>query len=173
MLPPQKKKNKKSQSNVIEKKKLIIKAKKCVCTYTRHFCPLRKNSSSLSFFSIVERKHFGGLGKKISRPHYLFSFLSTQPNTLQKSFPSYFFFKIFHPPYFTSKQKHPNDKFEMTFLFYFIKFIQFLAHFWVFLHFLILFMNLIILFSYFLAFFPTFSAKSSQFQLNKLFPNKP
>ena len=59
-------------------------------------------------FSPFWRELFGELRKKTSRPHYLFSFLSTQPNILQKKFPSYFLSKVFHPPYFTSKQTHPK-----------------------------------------------------------------
>ena len=35
-----------------------------------------------SFLSILERKFFDGPEEKISRLHYLFSFFSTQPNTL-------------------------------------------------------------------------------------------
>ena len=57
-----------------------------MCTCTGHFCQSRKNLSSLSFLSILERKHFGGLGEKIPTPHHLFFFLSTHPNTLQKKF---------------------------------------------------------------------------------------
>ena len=30
-------------------------------------------------------------------------------NILQKSFPSHFLFKVFHPSYFTSKQTHPKS----------------------------------------------------------------
>ena len=36
----------------------------------------------------------------------IFSLPSLQPNTHQKSFPSRFLSKIFHPPYFISKQTH-------------------------------------------------------------------
>ena len=54
-----------------------------------------------------ERKYFGRPKEKTPGPHHLFSFLLTQPNTLQKGFPSYFLSKIFHPLYFTSKQTHP------------------------------------------------------------------
>ena len=79
-----------------------------------HFCQSRKNSSLLSFLSILERKHFGGSRKKTPGPHHLFSFLPIQPNTHQKSFFSYFLFyflsKVFHPPYFTSKQTHSQRK---------------------------------------------------------------
>ena len=50
--------------------------------------------SLYSFLSILERKLFGGLREKTPGPHYLFSFLPTQPNTLQKSFPSHFLFKF-------------------------------------------------------------------------------
>ena len=54
-------------------------------------------------FSTQFSFHFGGLGKKISGPYHLFSFLLVQPNT-QKNF----LFKVFHPPYFISKQSHPK-----------------------------------------------------------------
>ena len=37
---------------------------------------------TLSFLSIFERKFFGGSREKILGPHHLFSFLSTQLNTL-------------------------------------------------------------------------------------------
>ena len=59
-----------------------------------------------NFLSILRRKLFGGFGEKILGSYYLFSFLSTQPNTFQKSLSSYFFSKIFYQPYFTSKQTH-------------------------------------------------------------------
>ena len=71
----------------------------------RYFWKLHE-LSSLSFLSILERKLFGGFGEKIPRSHYLFSFLPTQLNTLQKNFPFHFLSKIFHPLYFTSKQTH-------------------------------------------------------------------
>ena len=64
--------------------------------------------SPLSFLSIFGRKLFGGPEEKTFRPHHLFSFLFTQPNTLQKSFPSYYLSKVFHPHYFTFKQTHPK-----------------------------------------------------------------
>ena len=57
---------------------------------------------SLSFLSILERKLFDGPEEKKPRPHYLFSSLSIQPNTLQKVFLPIFFpkFSIHHisPP---------------------------------------------------------------------------
>ena len=71
----------------------------------RYFWKLHE-LSSLSFLSILERKLFDGFGEKIPRSHYLFSFLPTQLNTLQKNFPFHFLSKIFHPLYFTSKQTH-------------------------------------------------------------------
>ena len=61
-----------------------------------------------SFPFILGRKLFGGLGEKTPKPHHLFSFLPTQLSTFQKSFPSYFLSKVFHPPYFTFKQTHPK-----------------------------------------------------------------
>ena len=62
-------------------------------------------------FSFIKRLYFLSLvffpfWEENIWTHHLFFFLFTQPNTLQKSFPSYFFFKIFHLSYFTSKQTH-------------------------------------------------------------------
>ena len=48
--------------------------------------------------------------RKTLSPHYLFIFLLTQPNTLQKSFLFNFLFKVFYLPYFTSKQTHPLSR---------------------------------------------------------------
>ena len=58
---------------------------------------------SFSFLPILGRKLFGGLREKILGSHNLFFFLPIQPNTLQKSFLSYFLSKVFHPSYFISK----------------------------------------------------------------------
>ena len=44
------------------------------------------------------RKHMG----------FTIYFPSSFNQTLQKSFPSHFLFKVFHPLYFTSKQTHPK-----------------------------------------------------------------
>ena len=52
----------------------------------------RKNLFSLNFLFILERKHFGEPGEKIPKLHHLLSILHTQPNTVQKSIPSHFFF---------------------------------------------------------------------------------
>ena len=66
-----------------------------------HFLPL--------VFSLFWRENFfDDLREKTPGSHQLFSFLHTQPNTLKKCFPSHFLSKIFHPPYFTSKQTHPK-----------------------------------------------------------------
>ena len=83
------------------------KKKRTNCLYATaygHFCPLSSLFSSFSFLFILERKLFGGPGEKIFGPYYLFSFLPTQLNILQKSFPSHFLSKVLHPLYFTSKQ---------------------------------------------------------------------
>ena len=66
---------------------------------------------SFIFLSILERKFFGGFRKKIPEFQHLFSFLSTKPNILQKSFLSHFYFIVFHPLYFTFKQIHPKGSF--------------------------------------------------------------
>ena len=73
---------------------------------------MKKNNEQSHFLPSVfspflGEKLFGGSGEKTHGPYYLFSFLPTQPNKLQKSFPSHFLFKVFPPPYFTSKQTHP------------------------------------------------------------------
>ena len=65
--------------------------------------------SHFNFLSIVEGKLFDGPGEKTLGPHYLFSFFPTKLNILQKSFPSHFLSKVFHPSYFTSKQTHPKS----------------------------------------------------------------
>ena len=72
-----------------------------------HFRHLPIKFLPCSFLSILERKHFGGPGKKTPRPHQFFSLRSLQPNTYKKSFPSHFLSKVFRLPYFTSKQTHP------------------------------------------------------------------
>ena len=64
--------------------------------------------SHLCFLFILGRKLFGRSREKTPGSHHLFSFLHTQPSTLQKSFPFHFLSKIFHPSYFTSKQTHPK-----------------------------------------------------------------
>ena len=71
-------------------------------------CLVKQNKTTIT--PTVQEIFFKKKKKEGKRPgpHYLFSFLPIQPNTLPKSFPSYFFSKIFHLPYFTSKQTHPN-----------------------------------------------------------------
>ena len=73
-----------------------------------HFRPLSNLFSPFSFLSILGRKLFDWFGEKTLRPHHLFSFLSIQLNTLQKISIFYFLSKVFHLPYFTSKQTHPK-----------------------------------------------------------------
>ena len=65
----------------------------------------------LSFLPILERKLFCGLEEKTHRSHHLFFFLLIQSNILQKKISSHFLFKVFNPPYFTSKQTHPRSNF--------------------------------------------------------------
>ena len=74
-----------------------------------HFCHLSIKFLPLNFLSILERKHFGETGEKIPEPHQFISLPSLQPNTHQKSFSFHFLSKVFHPPYFTSKQTHLKD----------------------------------------------------------------
>ena len=90
-----------------EKTKIKIKnwQRQCASAY-KHFRPLNSLILSLQFFLHFREKLFGGFEEKTLEPHYLFSFLFTQPNTLQKRFSSHFLSKIFYPPYFTSKQTH-------------------------------------------------------------------
>ena len=68
-----------------------------------HYFHLSNKFLQLSFLSILEREHFGGSEEKIARSHKFFSLPSLQQNTYQKSFPSHFLSKVFHPLYFTSK----------------------------------------------------------------------
>ena len=73
--------------------------KKPMCTCIWAFLSINKKFIPTQF-----SLHFGGLEEKIFGFHYLLSFFSIQPNTLQKSFPSHFLSKVFHPLCFTSKQ---------------------------------------------------------------------
>ena len=63
--------------------------------------------SPFNFLSILEKKNFLVCPKK----KYLgpVIYFPTQPNILQKSFPFHFLSKVFYPPYFTSKQTHPEE----------------------------------------------------------------
>ena len=110
-----KKKSKNRQANTLtEKEKIKEKKKKKANTlevksngrgiFERSFHEL----SHLCFLFILGRKLFGRSREKTPGSHHLFSFLHTQPSTLQKSFPFHFLSKIFHPSYFTSKQTHPK-----------------------------------------------------------------
>ena len=68
------------------------------------------SNSSHSIFSPFWRENIlVGSERKHLSPTNFFSLPSLQPNIHQKSFYSYFLFKIFHPPYFTSKQIHPKS----------------------------------------------------------------
>ena len=79
----------------------------CPCVSAHgYFCLLSSPIFFLRFYLHLERKLFSGPGEKTPKPHHLFLFLLIQLNTLQKSFPSHFFSKVFHPPYFTFKQTH-------------------------------------------------------------------
>ena len=63
-----------------------------------YFCPLSSLIFSLQFFLYFGRKLFGGFEEKTLKFYHLFSFFSTQLNTLQKSFSSSFLFKVFLYP---------------------------------------------------------------------------
>ena len=72
-----------------------------------YFCPLSSFIFSFQFSPHFGEKTFWWVrGENTEALQFIF-FSPTQPNTLQKSLNSYFLFKVFHPPYFTSKQKHP------------------------------------------------------------------
>ena len=74
---------------------------------TRAFLSIKKPYFLSSIFSLFFGENFlVSLGRNIYGPHHLFSFLPIQSNTVQKSFYSHFLFKIFHSPYFNSKQTH-------------------------------------------------------------------
>ena len=104
----------------------------CNCTWDGHFCHLSIKFLPLSFLSILERKHFGRLEEKTPMVHQIFSLSSLQPNTQKKKFSSYFLSKVFHPPYFTSKQKHPKFGWWIKAIFWDLKkkvlFLYFIFH---------------------------------------------
>ena len=100
-----KEKKKKEEARKHQKKKKLNELPMCKCAHG-HFHLLNSSFSPFSFLPILERKPF--YGQKILRSHYLFSFFPTQLNTFQKSFYFHFLSKVFHSPYFTSKQTHPN-----------------------------------------------------------------
>ena len=76
-----KKRKKEKKGNVRGEEQKNNKGNPCAHAYG-YFCQSRKNSFLLSFLSILERRHIGGHGEKASKPHNLFFFLLTQPNTL-------------------------------------------------------------------------------------------
>ena len=106
-----KKKRRRRQRPRGRKKKTMKKSNvwtKLMCKCTKAFLSIKQSHFLPSVFSpFLGEKLFGGSGEKTHGPYHLFSFLFTQPNTLQKNFPSHFLFKVFPPPYFTSKQTHP------------------------------------------------------------------
>ena len=106
-----KKKRRRRQRPRGRKKKTMKKSNvwtKLMCKCTKAFLSIKQSHFLPSVFSpFWGEKLFGGFGEKTHGPYHLFSFLLTQPNKLQKSFPSHFLFKVFPPPYFTSKQAHP------------------------------------------------------------------
>ena len=81
------------EANMLITKEEKIKGKIKRRRRSQHIGDLEVNSKGIfgssfheflppSFLSILERKFFDGPGEKISRLHFLFSFFSTQPNTL-------------------------------------------------------------------------------------------
>ena len=85
-----------------EKKRKKVSKEEC----DGHFGQILLVSFFPQFFLYFGEKIFDEPAEKTPRLHLLFSFLPIQTNTLQKSFSSYFLFKVFHPPYFTSTQSH-------------------------------------------------------------------
>ena len=84
----------------IPKKKSVKKSNMSEGTIVhRHIHSKMMSNFSLQFSLYFRKKTFWWAEKKTRRSYHLFFFLPTQPNTLQKSFPSNFLFKIFHPPY--------------------------------------------------------------------------
>ena len=65
----------------------------------------------MSIFVNQEKIHFHSIFSLVWAPQFIF-LSPRQPNTLQKSFSSYFLSKVFHPPYFTSKQTYPKSQIE-------------------------------------------------------------
>ena len=74
-----------------------------------HFCHSPIIFPPPKFLSILGRKLFGGSGRKQLGPTIYFPSSLTQSNTLQKSSSSHFLSKVFYPPYFNSKQTHPQS----------------------------------------------------------------
>ena len=85
----------KKKKKKVWRKATWVKVQLYMGIFIQKWCPI----FPFSFLSILEKKLFSRPRKKTPRSHHLFFFLPTQPNTLQKSFPSYFLFKILHPPY--------------------------------------------------------------------------
>ena len=85
-------------------KKSNVDEAMCNCTWTF----LSKNDAqflSLVFFPFWE-ENFLVTRKENTWAHHLFTFLPTQSNTFQKSFPSYFLSKVFHPYSILPLNKH-------------------------------------------------------------------
>ena len=70
----------------------------------RHFCLKMKHNFSLYF---GEKTFWWVWGENIWVSPFIFLHSHPTKHT-QKSFNSHFLFKVFHPPYFTSKQTHLN-----------------------------------------------------------------
>ena len=91
-------------------KSYYLSKKKKKKIYSCAFLFIKQPYFLLLVFSSFWGELFGGLGEKTPRPHHLFSFLPTQLNIYQKSFPFHFLSKVFHLPYFTYKQTHPKKR---------------------------------------------------------------
>ena len=115
---------KKNSSNLLKNKKHVPKKKSCLVkpkknkkgknkwTGHRHFCPLSSFIFSLQFSLHFEEKTFWWTQEKNTWAQPLIFLLLHLTKHTQKSLHSHFLSKIFHPPYFTSKQTYP--KFEPT-----------------------------------------------------------
>ena len=84
-----------------------------------HICAIpQKDQSQLRLFAVVNKTQFNPVNTRCGTHHtptpthitqsIKLGHHTTQPNTLQKSFPSHFLSKVFHPPRFTFKQTHPK-----------------------------------------------------------------
>ena len=86
-----------------QKKKKKKKTREKKMNWTWAFLSIKQPYFLPSVFSSFWREFFGGLGEKISGPHHLFSFLITQPNTL-----NIVFLPIFSPKFSIHPISPPN-----------------------------------------------------------------
>ena len=115
-----KKKKRRRRGNVQEEGKKKVKKSnvrmKPMCSCTWAFLSIKQpHFLSLVFSLFLSENFFVGLGPNIYFPFSLplgplFIFIPLHPTKhTRKSVPTHFFFKVFHPFYFTSKQTHSNN----------------------------------------------------------------